>query len=114
MNHLKHVKEIGKKMDKAKVDKWVKKYKKENPNETFGWLYGCDVLNDLLNEHGCEGIWFFKGINDEGQERLVLYPADHEGNILDDKIKSLGAMGGKNGAADDGKSCPDDCPGGFD
>ncbi len=114
MNHLKHVKEIGNRMSKNKADKWVKKYKKDNPNNTFGWLYGSDILHSLLKEDGCDGIWFFKGTTDEGEERLVLYPADHEGNILDKKIKSLGAKSADgdddDGAADNGKQCPPHCP----
>ena len=107
----KDVKKIGHLMNKEKVTKWVKKYQKENPNEVHGWLYGCDVLEELLNADGSCGIWFFKGINDEGQERLVLYPADSEGNILGNQIKSLGAAANGGGlAGDDGEECPPNCP----
>ncbi|MEP5611081.1 MAG: hypothetical protein ABJP45_02470 [Cyclobacteriaceae bacterium] len=116
MNQLKDVKKIGKQMDKDKVDKWVKKYQKNNPDGAFGWLYGCDILETLLKYENSCGIWFFKGINDDGKERLVLYAADKDGNILDDKMKSLGAMSGGNSKnpppADDGESCPPYCPSG--
>ena len=113
MNKLKHVKEIGKTMEKDKAKKWVGEYKKKHKDATRGWLFGADVLEKILGYDGAEGIWFFKGINDEGQERLVLFPADHDGNILDKGIKSLGAKGGDDLPADDGDPCPDNCPGGL-
>ncbi|MEQ6168384.1 hypothetical protein AAOE16_14410 [Ekhidna sp. MALMAid0563] len=111
----KNVRKIGKKMDKSEAKKWVKRYQKENPEATFGWLYGDDILETLLKYKGCEGIWFFKGINDEGKERLVLFPADEDGNILDKKMKSLGAAvslkdDNFDDPADDGTTCPPQCP----
>ncbi|WP_436514467.1 hypothetical protein [Ekhidna sp. To15] len=115
------VKRIGKKMGKSKAKHWVKKYQKANPKETHGWLFGDDILKTLLKYEGCEGIWFFKGINDDGEEKLVMFPADEEGNILNKKIKSLGAAAAmKDGdgidddPADDSRNCPPWCPQGLD
>ncbi|MEQ9466864.1 MAG: hypothetical protein RLN88_05595 [Ekhidna sp.] len=110
------VRKIGKKMDKSKAKQWVKKYQKENPNATRGWLFGDDIINTLLSYDGCEGIWFFKGINEDGEERLILFPADTDGNVLDKSMKSLGAAAARNGVpggddpADDGYGCPPMCP----
>ena len=114
--HRKDVKKIGKKMDKSKAKKWVKRYQKENPDSTHGWLYGRDIIEKLCSYDSLEGVWFFKGINDDGQERLVLFPADKDGNILDNKLRSLGAAAAKNGGlgdddpVDDGQMCPPECP----
>lgn len=116
----KDVKKIGKTMDKSKAKKWVKDYQKANPDGTFGWLFGDDILQKLLNYEGCEGIWFFKGTNEDGSERLVMFPADADGNILDKKMKSLGAAaakspgdGGGDDPADWSETCPPECPGGL-
>ncbi|MEO9872396.1 hypothetical protein [Ekhidna sp.] len=114
----KDVKVIGRRMKKAKAKDWVKKYQKENPDATFGWLYGRDIIESLCSNKSLEGIWFFKGINEDGKERLVLFPADKEGNILDTKMKSLGAAVTKDGGlddnpADDGDTCPPKCPEGL-
>ena len=101
-------------MDKAKAKKWVKDYQKANPKETFGWLFGADVIEKLVNYNGCEGIWFFKGTNDEGKEKLVMFPTDAEGNILENKMKSLGAaasMDGVDDPANDSEECPPNFPG---
>lgn len=111
----KDVRKIGKTMDKSKAKKWVKKYQKENPNATFGWLFGDDVIDKLVHYEGCEGIWFFKALNDDGEEKLVMFPADKDGNVLDKKMKSLGAAAGnlRDGEfdpADFSEVCPPNCP----
>ncbi len=113
----KDVRKIGKKMDKSKAKKWVKRYQKKNPDATHGWLYGRDIIETLCNYDSLEGIWFFKGINGKGDERLILFPADKEGNILDNQLRSLGAaaaktMGGsgEDDPVDDGQMCPPECP----
>lgn len=117
----KKVKDIGKKMGKAKAKKWVKKYQKENPKaELNGYLFGNDVLEKLCNYKGSEGLWIFKGINDNDEECFVLFPADKDGNILDrKKIKSLGAAaafdpGDIDDPVNDGEKCPPFCPSGLD
>ena len=115
----KDVRKIGKKMDKSEAKKWVKKYQKENPDAAVrGWLFGDDIIEELLKYKGCEGIWFFKGLNDEGQEKLVMFPADSKGNILDRKLKSLGAAAsikdpGFDDPANDSEMCPPWCPDGL-
>ncbi|MEP1096759.1 MAG: hypothetical protein ABJG78_16700 [Cyclobacteriaceae bacterium] len=112
MSEKESVKKIGKTMDKRMAKKWVKNYQKKHEDGTYGWLYGCDILCKLLEYPGAEGIWFYKGINEEGKERLVLYPADANGKILDTGVKSLGAMasrGDDDAPADYGKDCPPFC-----
>ncbi|MEO1254291.1 MAG: hypothetical protein AAFY41_05330 [Bacteroidota bacterium] len=115
----KKVRKIGKTMQKSMAKEWVKRYQKENPKETHGWLFGDDILKKLLKYNGCEGVWFFKGINDDGEEKLVMFPADEEGNILNRKIKSLGAAasldedGGLDEPANDSENCPPHCPEGL-
>ena len=114
------VKNIGKNMGKSKAKQWVKKYQKANPDAKLnGYLYGKDILEKLCNYPGSEGIWIFKGLNDSNEECLVLFPADADGNILENKkIRSLGAAAAKNdGDLDDpansGSPCPPNCPGGL-
>lgn len=116
----KDVKHIGKKMDKSKAKQWVKKYQKANPKaELNGYLFGRDILETLCNYPGSEGLWIFKGLNDENKECFVLFPSDSNGNILDNKkIKSLGAAAAKNDGelddpANDGQGCPPFCPEGL-
>lgn len=107
------VRKIGKKMGKNDAKKWVKEWERQNGSTvTRGWLYGSDILNELLNYPDCEGIWFFKGIADDNSERLVLFPADANGDVLK-KMNSLGAAAldsGDDDPADNGEECPPNCP----
>lgn len=116
------VKNIGKKMAKSKAKQWVKKYQKANPTaELNGYLYGKDILEKLCNYPGSEGLWIFKGLNDENEECLVLFPADVDGNILERKFRSLGAAASTikgeedddDAPANNGQKCPPHCPGGL-
>ena len=115
------VKKIGKKMGKKEAKSWVKEYQKQNPDaQVKGWLFGRDIIEQLCSNDKLEGIWFFKGLNEGGEERLVMFPADADGNILEKKIKSLGAAAAMNGRdddddapADDSQMCPPFCPDNF-
>ena len=78
----KKVREIGSNMKKDEAKKWIKKYQKKNKDKVHGWLYGMDILQKLEKYEGAEGIWFFKGIADDDSERLVMFAADKDGNIL--------------------------------
>lgn len=104
----KPIREIGSPMGKTKADEWVEAYQKQNPKAAVkGWLYGKDILETLGNYSGSEGIWFFKGLDEKGDEKLVMYPADKDGNILGGAENT---EGGGNEPADDGTSCPPACP----
>lgn len=109
-----NVRGIGKRIPKGQADKWVKSYATKYPKaEAKGYLYGSDILFDLLDDSArCAGIWFYKGINDDGKECLVLYKADDQGNILVSNMNSIGAAsnGSLDDPADDGDVCPPTCP----
>lgn len=109
------VRKIGKKMKRNAAKKWLKRWENEHGSDaTRGWLYGKEVINELLNYDGCEGIWFFKGIADDNSERLVLFPADANGDVLDKNLRSLGAAASEEDEldqpADNGQECPPNCP----
>ncbi|WP_425389657.1 hypothetical protein [Ekhidna sp.] len=113
----KNVKKIGKKMPKSEAKKWVKRYQKENPKETHGWLFGDDIIKAILKYKGCEGIWFFKGVDDQNEEKLLMFPADEDGNILEDKKHSMSvmekSMDENDEPADFSQPCPPKCPSGL-
>ena len=106
------VKEIGSKMGGKKARKWVKKYqdKHTDPKHLQGYLFGRDIIEEICQTEGADGIWVFKGINDDGEECFVLFPADEGGNVLDRKIKSIGAAARDDEAANSGMPCPPNCP----
>lgn len=109
MKEKRNIRAIGKTMKKDDAKKWVKRYQKKNPDATFGWLFGDDIIEKILS-YGADGIWFFKGIDDSGNEKLVMYPADSDGNILKNDLsaaKSLGAAAGSEpDPANDSRTAP--------
>jgi hypothetical protein len=110
------VRKIGHRMPKGEMKKWANNYKAKYPTSTHGFLYGADILTEMLADKKCAGIWFFKGLDEKGNEKLILYKADNEGNILNG-MKSLGAAAMQNGnddPADNGETCPPRCPQGWD
>lgn len=111
MSEIKNVSDIGKPMSKAEADKWVGTYEKYHKTSTRGFLYGEKILKQLLASEDAEGIWFFKGYDDKGDEKLVLYAADKEGNILsEDNSKSMAKSGSNLSPVDASDSCPPKCP----
>ena len=111
----KPVKEVGKNITEDEASEWVQKYQEKHPiseGPTWGWLYGRDILEKLLEEKDVEGIWFYKALKD-GEERLVLYPADEKGNKMGLKMSKIGAAAKESRGhepADDGQACPPICP----
>lgn len=51
-------------------------YRAQNPNGLKGHFFGREILNDILEQTGCEGIRIYYGINDDGEQALVLVGAD--------------------------------------
>lgn len=107
----KNIRNIGSAMPQAETRVWIANYQKQNPEGLHGNLFGADILEKMLADKGCEGIWFFKGISDQGKETLVLLPTDKEGNILPDSAKNEQGNGDEFvGGADYSTVCPPDCP----
>lgn len=100
------IKRIGRQMAREKAQKMVKNYLKRNPASQSGFLYGRDILESMLKNSEVEGIWFFKGVDENGAENLLLFPSDEEGNIMMVETKSIESAGF-------GNVCPPSCPSGL-
>ena len=96
----------GHMVDLRLAARWTKRYREENPGETKAQFFGCDILNQLLNEPGCMGIRVYYGIDDDGKKQLILVGANAEQNNL------LPTDQGSDGSAvaNGGQSCPTSCP----
>lgn len=59
-------------------------YRRLNPNQTKAHFMGKDILQDILDQEGCEGIRVYYGIDTNGEKQMVFVGADsNEEDILD-------------------------------
>ncbi|GAB4250200.1 MAG: hypothetical protein Tsb0034_29460 [Ekhidna sp.] len=108
-NEIRDVSAIGKRITQQQGVAWTAEYQRQNPEATWGFLFGKRILTRLLENDGAEGIWLMRGINDEGSLKLVLYSADEAGEVL--TKSNIRANGDTTiDPADDGKDCPPGCP----
>lgn len=75
----------------------TKKYRNANPDARKGNFYGKDILKQLLEQNGCMGIRMYYGIDDDGNQELVLVAADADENDILDLVVDLS------------KPCPNRC-----
>ena len=60
-----------------------------------GWMFLRKDLDELLAQPGCAGMRFYYGLNDKGENGLVMVGVDRDGN---DMVKGV--------LLDDGFPCP--------
>jgi hypothetical protein len=116
---MEKVSDIGAPMPRQEALQWIDRYQNEHGKDVKrGFLLGSKIILEALNQPGAEGIWFFKGINNENEEKLIILPADAEGNFLQGASQNKESRSA-NGPDDDGFSadasqdCPTNCPKGL-
>ena len=103
-------------IDVKQSRKMVAKFRERNPSQTTkAHFFGCEVIQDILDDPRCKGIRIYYASDDEGNPQLILVGADENmDNILYRAPihPALGASAGGNlpGTADDSVKCPDYCP----
>lgn len=66
--------ELGKEM--------VKDFQVAHPNEIQFFNVGKNIINQILNQPGCEGIRFYNAYNEMGEKTLVYVGLTSEGKAL--------------------------------
>ena len=88
--------------------KWTANYRAKNPNGVKAHFYGSDLFNHLLSLPDAVGIRIYNGLDDEGNQRLVLVAAkENENNILSNES---GTESHHEYVWDDSRVCPPNCP----
>jgi hypothetical protein len=68
------------------------------PGEVIGVFMGKEKIKAILDQSECKGIRFYFGVNDKGENTLVLVGADSNQNDMVDGL-----------IADEGSPCPTIC-----
>ncbi|MGY3089522.1 hypothetical protein ACVWYF_002570 [Hymenobacter sp. UYAg731] len=89
----------GRAIDPNKAGEWTKSFRERRPGEIFAHFFGRDILMDILNQEGCQGIRFYYG-SDSGVPQLIAVGADGDQNDQ---------LGENRIVADEAHSCPNSC-----
>lgn len=89
---------------------WTANYRSKNPDQLKGHYFGFEIIQRLLNETNCSGIRIYYGIDETGQQKLLLVGVDADGNDLLPSLEQELDNGG-NIVVDYSYPCPDYCPG---
>lgn len=89
----------GNAIDPNKASEWTKSFREGNSGAIIAHFFGRDILTDILNQEGCQGIRFYYG-SDSGVPQLIAVGADSDGNdqLGEDRI-----------VADEAIACPSHC-----
>ncbi|MBV6645079.1 MAG: hypothetical protein KI790_06505 [Cyclobacteriaceae bacterium] len=111
----KPVREIGGFVSEADAQEWIQAYQNKNPDATKAHLFGRDLIDEMLADPKCEGIWIFNAWDEKvqdkwGKAKLVLYKADSEGKIINEAEDAARGGGGGPTPGDLAEHCPPVCP----
>jgi hypothetical protein len=73
---------IGKEIGLELGKEMVRDYQIANPNDVQFYNVGKNIINQILNQPGCEGIRFYNAYNEMGEKTLVYVGLDANGKAL--------------------------------
>ncbi len=66
----------------AAAQQMMAAFRDENPDETYGWYFGKEAIERLLNQEGAVGLRIYGGINPDGEFTPVLMAVPADGNDI--------------------------------
>ena len=73
---------IGEEVGYEMGTEFITNYRNANPTEVLSYVIGKNILEQLMNQPGCEGVRFYNAINENGQRTLVYVGIDQDGNNI--------------------------------
>lgn len=67
----------------------TEEFRLRNPNEIKAHFFGKDIINEILNQEGCMGIRLYYGLDEDGENQLVMVGADSDENDMTDLVADL-------------------------
>jgi hypothetical protein len=94
---------VGEEIGLQLGNEMVNNYQMSNPNDTFSYEIGRNIIDQILTQPGCAGIKFYNAYNEKGQKTLVYVGLDNLGNTITELISvdEQGAITIKNGIVAD-------------
>lgn len=73
---------VGEEISLEEGIRMVNDFRETYPDSVPGHYIGKDILEKILNQPGCIGINFRKGLNESGEEHLVYTGVDKDGRDI--------------------------------
>jgi hypothetical protein len=73
---------IGEEIGYELGTEFVTNYHNANPNDTYSYIVGKNIIEQILAQPGCEGIRFYNAYNEAGKKTLVYVGVDKNGNNI--------------------------------
>ena len=94
---------VGEEIGLQLGNEMVNNYQISNPNDTFAYEIGRNIIDQILAQPGCVGIKFYNAYNEMGQKTLVYVGLDNSSNPITELISvdEYGAITTKKGIVAD-------------
>lgn len=66
----------------AAAQQMMAAFRDENPDEAYGWYFGKEAVERLINQNGAVGLRIYGGINPDGEFTPVLMAVSADGNDI--------------------------------
>jgi hypothetical protein len=93
------ISDIGGVVDAGLADQWIDNFKTNYDGHVVSHLFGTDIFEQLMGQKGVQGIYLANGLDDQGNEHVVLAGVNKEGGILWNGL-----------VANNSSPCPPVCP----
>jgi len=68
---------------------WTQRYQEAFPGEIVSHYTGSDMVGQLLNQSTAMGIRFYRGLDEDGNRKILLMAADQAGNDLEGLVSDF-------------------------
>jgi hypothetical protein len=70
----------GAPIDLTEAASWTSNYRSAQPNGIKAHFFGREIIERILAQEDCQGLRIFYGLNDNGEQQLILVGADTNEN----------------------------------
>ncbi len=77
-----NISDIGGVLDERSAEQWIDNFKTNYDGHVVSHLFGKDIFEQLMAQQGVQGIYLANGLDNQGNEHMVLAGVNKEGDIL--------------------------------
>ena len=82
----KDVASIGEEISHELGNDLVKAHQQAFPGQTYTYIVGRNIIDEILAQPGCVGLRFYDALNEEGNKTMVYVGVDASGKDILEKV----------------------------